>query len=127
VNYSPAELLSFITMFLNPTTDPKAMYEDIQARSPRFFNKGLEMAVAQDVDVALDALERLITYAEEHTLDSEATKRFKKQSEAIRTKFGKNARNLYLLKREGRWRETKRTKLLRRSRKQKRRTIKKRR
>jgi len=127
VNFSSAELLPFITVFLNPATDPKAVYEAIQARSPRFFNKGLEMAVAQDTDMALDALERLITYAEEHTSDSEAIKRFKKQSEAIRTKFGKNARNLYLLKREGRWRETKRTKLLRRARKQKRRTIKKRR
>ena len=84
------------------------------------------MAVAQNVDMALDALERLITYAEEYTQDNEATKRFKKQSEAIRTKFGKNARNLYILKREGRWRETKRTKLLRRSQKRRRVTRKRR-
>ena len=127
VNYTPSDLVTFIAMFLNPATDPTAIYEAIQARSPRFFNKGLEMAVAQNVEMALDALERLITYVEDHTDDSETAKRFKKQSEAIRTKFGKNARNLYLLKREGRWRETKRTKLLRRARKQKRRTQRKRR
>ena len=120
------DVTPFVTMILNPATDPKAVYEAIQARSPRFFNKALEMAVAQNVDMALEGLERLITYAEEYTQDNEATKRFKKQSEAIRTKFGKNARNLYLLKREGRWRETKRTKLLRRSQKRRRVTRKRR-
>ena len=125
-NYTSAEFASFTTMFLDPASDLKAVYETIQARSPRFFNKALEMAVAQNVDMALDALERLITYAEEYTQDNEATKRFKKQSEAIRTKFGKNARNLYILKREGRWRETKRTKLLRRSQKRRRVTRKRR-